>query len=565
MKRFFLKVAAVFVIICGTGIQSASAATDTDALFVPVGDAMMDAKRGDFAGVVDNMAAFQTEWDKLGVKSDEVDSAFSSAQKAAQHKHQEDVQASLKQLSSALVRVDEQLNPVDQDAERKKVAALLPVLAEMKKSEVTEVSYRSFESEWNAVEKIVNAESTAAYGDIETNMALLRISVVKEPSDPAEIKRAVGTLEEAINRYLNGTEQGAAKKADLTEYAALLKQAESEAGGGQSSAAAATLTAAISMWPSVEGAVQVKDASLYSDIEVKIPEAAGLLSSQNPDNERAAEMIAGIEARLAPLADASSYTWWDAALVLLREGLEAVLILSALLAFLSKTGQERAKKWIWLGAGGGILASVAAAVLLSQVFTGLAGAAGREYMEGLTGIAAVVMMIGVGTWLHGKSNIAKWNAFVKQSVGKAAASGSILSFAFISFLSVFREGAETIIFYAGMAPDMSAGALAAGIALAFFIVSAVGLIVIKYSVRVPMRLFFTGAALLIYVLAFKILGKSIHSLQVAGVIDTHTASAVPFIDVIGLYPTLETMLPQIILLIIIVILALWFKKQESAA
>lgn len=109
------------------------------------------------------------------------------------------------------------------------------------------------------------------------------------------------------------------------------------------------------------------------------------------------------------------------------------------------------------------------------------------------------------------------------------------------------------------------GALAARIAFAFLIVSAVGLIVIKYSVRVPMRLFFTGAALLIYVLAFKVLGKSIHSLQVAGVIDTHTAPAVPFIDVMGLYPTLETMLPQVILLIIIVILALWFKKQESAA
>ncbi|MCM3788133.1 FTR1 family protein [Domibacillus indicus] len=189
---------------------------------------------------------------------------------------------------------------------------------------------------------------------------------------------------------------------------------------------------------------------------------------------------------------------------------------------------------------------------------------GEAMIKGLTGIAAVVMM-GVGTWLHGKSNIAKWNAFVKQSMGKAAASGSILSFAFISFLSVFRKSAETIIFYAGMAPDMSAGALAAGIALAFLIVSAVGLIVIKYSVRVPIRLFFTGAALLIYILAFKILGKSIHSLQVAGVIDTHTAPAVPFIDIIGLYPTLETMLPQVILLIIIGISALWFKKQESAA
>ncbi|WP_309087968.1 FTR1 family protein [Domibacillus sp.] len=84
---------------------------------------------------------------------------------------------------------------------------------------------------------------------------------------------------------------------------------------------------------------------------------------------------------------------------------------------------------------------------------------GEAMMKGLTGIAAVVVM-GAGIWLHGKSNIAKWNAFMKQLVGKAAASGSILSFAFISFLSVFREGAEMLIFYSGMAPDMSAEALA---------------------------------------------------------------------------------------------------------
>ncbi|WP_052728581.1 FTR1 family iron permease [Domibacillus tundrae] len=564
MKRYLVKLAAVLFIICGMGVQSASAETDTDALFVPVGDAMMNVKNEDYAAVEENMAQFQTEWKTLGTPSKEVDAAMASVEKAVQEKNQENVQSALKQLSSALVGVDEALNPVDQEAERAKVAELLPVLSDMNQTGIDKSSYRSFETKWSTVEKIVNADSTAAYGDIETNMALLRIAVVKEPSDPAEVSSAATTLEEAIKRYLNGTsEGGTAETATLADYMALLKKAEEEARAENSTAAAASLTESITMWPAVEGTVQVKDASLYNDIEVVIPEAAGLLSSKEVDSEKAADMIAGIENRLLPLVESSSYTWWDAALVLLREGLEAVLILSALLAFLSKTGQEKAKKWIWLGAGGGMLASVVMAVVLSRVFTGLAGAAGREYMEGLTGIVAVVMMIGVGIWLHGKSNINKWNAFVKQSMGKAAASGSVLSFALISFLSVFREGAETIIFYAGMAPDMKLGALVSGIAVAVIIVSAVGFLVMKYSVRVPMRLFFTSAALLIYVLAFKILGKSIHSLQVAGVVDIHSTSIVPFIDVIGLYPTVETVLPQLVLLVVIAMLAFWLKKQES--
>lgn len=249
----------------------------------------------------------------------------------------------------------------------------------------------------------------------------------------------------------------------------------------------------------------------------------------------------------------SSYTWWDAALILLREGLEAVVIISALVAFLAKTGQTAAKKWIWIGAAGGVGASIVMAFILNYVFSGLSGASGREYMEGFAGIAAVVMMIGVGMWMHGKSNMKKWTRFVDHSMGKAAASGSIVSFAVISFLSVFREGAETIIFYAGMAPNMSASG----------IVSAVGFLVMKYSVKMPLRPFFIGAALIIYVLAFKILGKSIHSLQVAGMIDTHQTSYAPFIDIIGLYPTIETVGPQIVLLMLIAGMAIWMKKQES--
>ncbi len=564
MKRYFVNFFLLLFIICGWMNSGAQAATNTDLLFVPIGDAIMKAKAGDFIAVEENMAAFDLEWKTLQGDSAAVEEAVQNVNKALAKQNKADVQEALTSLSTSLVAYDEKLNPVDQAAERKKVAVLLPKMEEMKKSVIDEEAYKLLEKQWTAVEKIVRAESTIAYGDIETKMALLRISIVKEPNHPDDIRNALASLQTSVQQFLDGQTTGEAiTDYSLADYAALLKEAEDAARKGDATLAAAKLTESLSVWPVVEGAIQVKEASLYSDIEVRIPEAAGILSSANGDAEKAADIIADLYDRVILLTGTSSYTWWDAALVLLREGLEAVVIISALVAFLAKTGQTAAKKWIWIGAAGGVGASIVMALILNYLFSGLSGASGREYMEGFAGIAAVVMMIGVGMWMHGKSNMKKWTRFVDQSMGKAAASGSIVSFAVISFLSVFREGAETIIFYAGMAPNMSVSALVTGIVSAIIVVSTAGFLVMKYSVKIPLRPFFISAAMFIYVLAFKILGKSIHSLQVAGAIDTHQASYVPFIDMIGLYPTIETVVPQIVLLILIAAMAIWIKKQES--
>lgn len=309
------------------------------------------------------------------------------------------------------------------------------------------------------------------------------------------------------------------------------------------------------------GDVQTRDSSLYSDLETKVPSAISLLNSQNVKADKASEIVKDLSDRLAPLLSKTSYSLWDAALILLREGLEGLLVVVTLIAFLKKMGQSSKQKWIWTGVAAGILASAVLAVMINIVFSKFVAASSREYIEGITGVVAVVIMLTVGAWLHNKSSIGNWNQYINQQMQQAIAKGSLMSFAFISFLSVFREGAETIIFYTGITPYISLAELLLGIGLAIVLLVIVGFAIIHYSVKIPIRMFFRTATIFIYFLAFKILGISIHALQVSNVLSTTTVERLPFIDWLGLYPTYETTLTQIGLLFIIFLTMYLVKKS----
>lgn len=315
----------------------------------------------------------------------------------------------------------------------------------------------------------------------------------------------------------------------------------------------------------VEGDVSTRDSKLYSDMETQVPTAISLLESEKVKAEEAQTIIEDLHERLLPLISETSYSTWDAALILLREGLEALLIVATLLAFLKKVNQGDKQKWIWVGVAAGLLASAILAIIINIVFSRITAASSREYIEGITGIAAVVMMVSVGAWLHSKANVKAWNRYINKQMTQAITTGSVISFAMVSFLSIFREGAETIIFYAGMSPYMSMKQLLTGIVLALVILIVAGVLIMRYSVKIPISVFFKAATVFIYLLAFKILGVSVHALQVSKTISIHTLHSFPFIDWIGLYPTVETLIPQLVLLLIILFTGITIKKRNQTA
>ncbi|MBM7691510.1 high-affinity iron transporter [Peribacillus deserti] len=566
----------VFFFMFSLFASQSHAAENHDELLVYIGDSLMKVKEGDTEAVAENMESFEKEWKVIkkadSAKAKAVDKTLLQVKNDLMNDTApSEIHSLLSKLSKAVIQYDSEQNPADQKREKQQLKKLLPLIDTLHTSVDTgdipgaKSQYSQLLQTWTSAEKVVRTESVASYGKIEKQMALIRIAITQNPADRQKAKENLKELRISINEFLSGNINKKNEKSSYTlgDVTSRLTQSAQDIEKGRMKESAEKLDEILSIWPMVEGEVSTRDSKLYTDVETKIPTAMGLLESKKADAESAKMILENLNTRLLPLTEKTSYSFWDAMLILLREGLEALLIVATLISFLKKVNQADKQKWIWFGVGAGLLSGAILAVIINIVFSQITAASNREYIEGITGIAAVIMMLTVGAWLHNKSNIQSWNRYINKQLGEALAAGNLVSFAVISFLSIFREGAETIIFYAGMAPYMSLKELLTGIVLAAVLLIFIGFGMIKYSVKIPLSLFFRSAIILIYTITFKILGISIHSLQVSQKISTHTIQHAPFIDWLGLYPTWETLIPQIILLLIIIMTSLWIYKKNS--
>ena len=326
--------------------------------------------------------------------------------------------------------------------------------------------------------------------------------------------------------------------------------------GGDFATAAAEIDAFRKVWPDVEGVVAAKDGAIYKRAEDLQAQAVAHLKAQQQD--AAITTITQLKNDLQPFASAAlTYGVFDATSILLREGLEALLIIAALLAFLQKSGNENKRRWIWLGATVGIGASILTAVAIQVLFSSFVTGANRELVEGMTGLVAAVLLFYVSYWLHSKSLMGGWQRYLKDRTNAALATGSLFSLASLSFLSVFREGAETALFYIGMAPSIALRDLLLGISIGIVLLAVVGIVVIGLGMRIPLKPFFQVTSVLIWYLGFKFIGAGVRALQIARVVPETTSPYLPSSDFLGLYPTWETTLPQLALILVAVAVLMW--------
>ena len=332
----------------------------------------------------------------------------------------------------------------------------------------------------------------------------------------------------------------------------LLRRSTAALQRGDRSAASTFMETLIETWPAVEGEVMARSSQAYTRVESDMTEAQALLLSVNGDRAQTLSLLQEMTESLVQSSGKSQYTIWDAGIILLREGMEALLVLAALLALLKKSERRGAEAWVWAGAGTGLLFSAAFAVLIGFVLTSADGGVAREQVEGFVGLASVLLMLTVGAWLHRRSNLQSWNAYLKNKVGGALVTGSMWSVFALACLAVLREGAETVVFYAGIAPAISPVELLGGIGAALLLLVVIGFLIIRFSVRLPLHYFFLVATLLIYYLALKIAGESIHSLQVAGTLPSSFRGGLPVLGPLGMYATWETFVPQAVILLLVV-------------
>lgn len=249
-------------------------------------------------------------------------------------------------------------------------------------------------------------------------------------------------------------------------------------------------------------------------------------------------------------------------IILFREGIEAMLVVAALVAYLRRSGYADKVRVIWYGVGWALLASAVTAWLLNAVVR--ASGAQQEAIEGVTMLIASVVLLYVSYWLSSKRDANRWQAFIRESADRALGRGNLLALGFVAFLAVFREGAETILFYQALMAGASGGfsAIAAGMALALLALVAVYLLVRVASIRLPLRLFFGGTSVLLFVMAFVFTGQGILELQVSGLVQTNRLEGWPMLSWLGVFPTLETMLGQGAVLALLLLGWVWMALQS---
>ena len=306
----------------------------------------------------------------------------------------------------------------------------------------------------------------------------------------------------------------------------------------------------------LETPARAKNPGLVANLERQFADFKGAVKSS--DVRRAEQARDAISAGMPTIIDLTRPTtgkfsaFLQSFLIILREGFEAILVIGAVVAFLLKTGHRERLRSIWLGVGAALVASGATAVILATILSAVP--ATRELIEGATMLVAVAVLFSVSYWLISKVEAAKWQQFIRGKVNAALEHGGGTALAFVAFLAVYRGGAETALFYQALFNEGTGNGLpiALGLLVGFGALAVVFTLFYRFGVRIPLRPFFATTSVLLYYMAFVFMGKGIRELQEGNLMSITVLPGFPHIEALGLFPSVETLLGQTLLLALFV-------------
>lgn len=372
----------------------------------------------------------------------------------------------------------------------------------------------------------------------------------------AEVEAEGGAEAAAIQAYLraNPPELELAKPTPIAlARSHLARSAQLHAQGDVEGATRAALTAYLEGFELVEAALAQVDKDLVARVEAAMIGYRNALKDAPPGEVRSqagridALLVQAGEALSTSLSASASFV--ASLVILLREGLEAVLVVAALIAFLRRGGQAHALRYVHAG----WIAALAAGALTWYLANTLIAVSGehREATEGILGLVAAAMLLYVGFWLHDKSSAQAWQRFLMRG----ATGGAAWGLALMAFLAVYREVFETVLFYEALwlQSGGQAGAIGAGFAVALAGLAAITFAMLRYSLRMPLGLFFGAGAILLAALAVVMAGNGVAALQEAGWLPV---TPVSFITVswLGIHPNVQAIGTQLVLAIAVAML-----------
>ena len=375
---------------------------------------------------------------------------------------------------------------------------------------------------------------------------------------------------EAVIAYLRAHPEAVAAQASTLGLARerLEQSVAAYQAGDREKAKTLALSAYLDGFEPVEASLATRNGELLATIERSMGEFRSAIASGQPPAQVAAKaaeidaLFGDVEATLSADEGSAASAFVGGLTILLREGLEALLIVIAMLAFLRKADRRELERPVHYGWTSAIVAGgltwVAATTLISV------SGASRELTEGFGSLLAAAVLLFVGIWMHGKAQAGNWHRYIREKMHRAISGRSAWFLFALAFIAVYRELFETILFYAAIAAQGNVEWLVAGGLTGAVVLAGIAVAMLRYSQRLPIGKFFTYSSALIAVLAVVLAGKGVAALQEAGILGIQPLAGLPRISMLGLFPTLQTVAIQLATLAALLLGFAWNRRAAAA-
>ncbi|WP_298024160.1 FTR1 family protein [uncultured Campylobacter sp.] len=262
---------------------------------------------------------------------------------------------------------------------------------------------------------------------------------------------------------------------------------------------------------------------------------------------------------------------WDlflyAFIIILREGFEALIIVAAVIALLIKSGNSKHLNIVYSALGVAVVLSIATAYGLNYIFGSENAGQTREVMEGAVMLIAVVLLFYVGFWLLSNASSKKWSAYIQGQISNSLSSGDSKMLWWTVFLAVYREGAETVLFYLALLFDAKSPAatsmVAAGFVAGLAALIIVYIVIKKFSLKIAIKPFFIATSVIIFYMSVVFVGKGVMELVEGKVFVPTVIDGLPTITWIGFYPYVQSLVPQAVMIVLLIVGILILKNKQK--
>jgi high-affinity iron transporter len=392
-----------------------------------------------------------------------------------------------------------------------------------------------------------NAPARKEFADLAAVTTLTEASIAtRVGADAARDVTAYVRSQPAVAAASGNSNGLALSRQRLDESLKALRQ------GDKSAATRLALSAYLDGFEPLEPSLGARNKALLTEVEngmlaYRSAIANGTLAQSESAAQRLDYLFAEVERELGGKAAEPLTTFLGSLTILLREGLEALLIVVGMIAFLKKAKRPDVLRYVH---GGWIVALAAGGLTwaVATYFVNISGAS-REVTEGLSSLFAALVLLSVGMWMHQKSAAGRWQAYLKEKLSSALSKRSAWALFGLSFVAVYREVFETVLFYSALSADGNRNALLAGLGVGVALLAILTWVLLKTSARMPIGKFFSITSVLVALLAVVLVGKGVAGLQEAGWVGA-TPILAPRIELLGIYPSMETVMAQVVILLV---------------